>query len=134
MKNNLVTLPSFFGGGGFDGGVYGDCMSPGTAALGAYHGLCLGQACPLSSPSLSYIIPWCPRGFFWVSVARLRSTLFMDETCKYTKEIKIRITFFVQKIFSYFFVSENFYTDNWHCYCLQMMSCSKGETTVVILF
>lgn len=86
-------LPSFLGGGGLTGaGVYGELTNPAIGALGAYHGFVLGQACPLSNPSLSYIIPWAPRGFFWFSEARLRRTRFIEETYK-------QINIF---IFSYF--------------------------------
>lgn len=46
-----------------------------------YQGFGLAHAWPLSRPNLSYMLP-CPITF-WFSVARLRNTLFIEETWKY---------------------------------------------------
>ncbi len=87
---------------GVVGGGYWFMLRPAIGALGAYQGLCRGQACPFKKPNLSYIELWFSSGLLELSVTKLRSTLLIDDTCnvyKITINIHHNILLFYTKLF-----------------------------------
>lgn len=90
--------------------VYAEGGSPGTPILVAYQGFVRGQFCPFSRPNLSYIAP-CPITF-WFSLAKLRSTRLMEETCKTErKNLCQRQIDITTHIFSSENTDQNIFTD-----------------------